>query len=214
MQLLNEDELRMKDLLKEIFIYRWFNNTRELLHWRKRQFLGHSPQFVKQNLFKKYGISNAIWVETGTYRGTTTCFLAKRYPYIYSIEPSKMLYERALKIFKNQNVSLFNDVSENVFPKLLKKLNGNMNFWLDGHYSESITFQGKKDCPVEDELRAIEENLENFSSLTIMIDDVRDFLLTNTDYPSIDYLVNWGRRLGFQWQIEHDIFIMRRTQEK
>ena len=119
----------------------------------------------------------------------------------------------ACKRFKGKNVSLFNDVSENIFPSLLPKLSGNINFWLDGHYSAGVTFKGEKDCPVEDELIAIEQNLNNFNKISILIDDVRCFLPNNSsysDYPSIDYLVDWARRMNFHWRIEHDIFIMQK----
>ena len=108
---------------------------------------------------------------------------------------------------------IFNDVSENVFPKLLPNLKGNINFRLDGHYSARKTFKGAKNCPVEDELNAIEKNLSNFAGLSILIDDVRCFLPDNSqysDYPSIDYLVDWARRLNMRWRIEHDIFIMQK----
>ena len=181
--------------------------------WKKRGFLDNSPQLVKQNVFLKYGIKDAVWVETGTYRGTTTKYLSCLFPHVYSVEPEPKLFASACKRFDGQNVTLFNDVSENVFPSLLPKLNGNINFWLDGHYSAGITFKGAKDCPVEDELTAIENNLSNFSEVSIMIDDVRCFLPSAedySDYPSIDYLVDWARRMNFNWRIEHDIFIMQK----
>jgi hypothetical protein len=180
--------------------------------WRKRGCLENAPQFIKQNVFVKYGVPNAQWVETGTYIGTTTAFLSKNYSFVYSIEPEKVLYEQAQIQFFEMNVELFNDTSEVVFPSLLPKLKGNINFWLDGHYSAGITFKGDKDCPVEDELVAIKENLSNFENITILIDDVRCFLLTNNEhsgFPSIDYLVDWARANGFNWRIEQDIFIMR-----
>jgi len=172
----------------------------------------HSPQFIKQEVFLKYGIKNAKWIETGTCHGITTKFLADNYPQVYSIEPSKDLYDRAVQNFKGRNVDLFNNCSENVLPDLLSKLNGDINFWLDGHYSGGVTFKGKKDCPVEDELLAINENISNFTKITILIDDVRCFLAKSPDYdsyPSIDYLVDWSRKNKFYWRIEHDIFIMR-----
>jgi hypothetical protein len=182
--------------------------------WRKRGFLGNSPQLVKQNVFLKYGIKDAVWVETGTYLGATTKYLSDLFPHVYSVEPEQKLYASAVKRFEGQNVTLFNDVSENVFPSLLPQLSGNVNFWLDGHYSAGITFKGSKDCPVDDELAAIENNFSNFDELSILIDDVRCFLPTSedfSDYPSIDYLVDWARRMNLRWRIEHDIFIMQKN---
>ena len=202
-----------KKLLPQNFI-EFFQTKKGLTDWKKRNFLENSPQIVKQKVFIKYGIKNAIWVETGTYLGTTTKYLSDLFPHVYSIEPELNLYTLACKRFEGKNVTLFNDVSEKILPTLLPKLRGNVNFWLDGHYSAGVTFKGEKDCPLKEELQAIEQNFFNFDKLTILIDDVRCFLPHNnsyTDYPSIDYLVDWARRMNLQWRIEHDIFIMQKN---
>ena len=206
----------MKKLLKKLLpqiILEFYQTQRGIADWKKRGFLENSPQLVKENVFLKYGIKNAAWIETGTYLGTTTKYLSNLFPHVYSIEPEPMLYASACKRFEGKNVTLFNEVSENVFPSLLPKLTGNINFWLDGHYSAGITFKGVKDCPVKDELSAIENNFSNFDKLSILIDDVRCFLPSNvdySDYPSIDYLVDWARRMNLCWRIEHDIFIIQK----
>ena len=186
---------------------------RDFFAWKQRGYLDSSPQTVKQNVFLKYGVKGASWVETGTFLGTTTHYLSNLSHHVYSIEPVQSLYIDACKRFEGRNVSLFNDTSENVLPSLLPKLNGDINFWLDGHYSAGITFKGDKDCPVVDELSAIEANFDNFEKISILIDDVRLFLLSeseHSDYPSIDYLVDWARKMNMRWRIEHDIFIMQR----
>ena len=191
----------------------FIQTQRGISNWKKRGYLESSPQLVKQSVFLKYGLDDAVWVETGTFLGTTTKYLSEFFPHVYSIEPEPKLYSSACKRFEGKNVTLFNDVSENVFPSLLPTLSGNINFWLDGHYSAGITFKGEKDCPVEDELSAIELNFSNFDKLTILIDDVRCFLPVNdtyAEYPSVDYLVDWARRMNLQWRIEHDIFIMQK----
>lgn len=49
--------------------------------------------------------------------------------------------------------------------------------------------------------------------MLILIDDVRCCLPQNLDYPdypSIDFLVDWARRMRLQWRIGHDIFIMQK----
>ena len=201
----------MKNLL--INILESNKKRRGMNKWKRRDYLDSTPQFVKELIFMKYAVNGADWVETGTYNGTTTNFLCKRFPHVYSIEPEQNLYNKACKRFYGQNVTLFNDVSEKVLPILLTKLSGDINFWLDGHYSEGKTFKGEKDCPIEDELDAIEKSFENFGKLSIFIDDIRSFLLNSsnyTDYPSIDYLVDWTRRLNMQWRVEHDIFIIQK----
>ena len=202
----------MKKLLKKLlpsFIIEYI----ELQNWKRRNYLDNSPQFIKKKIFIRFGIPNAQWIETGTYQGETTAFLAKKYPLIHTIEPDLDLFNKATKRFKGKKVYLYNDISENVLPNLLPKLNGEINFWLDGHYSGGITFKGSILCPVEDELKAISDNLGNYSKMTILIDDVRCFLSESNqyaDYPSIDYLVDWARTHRFNWRIEHDIFVMTR----
>ena len=143
--------------------------------------------------------------------GDTTHYLSKKYPHIYSIEPKVEFYKAAINRFKSQNVTLFNDVSENVFPILLPTLKDNLNFWLDGHYSGGETFKGNKQCSIKDELNCIEVNFHNFPKISIFIDDVRLFLSSANDYPTIDYLVDWSRRLNMKWKIEHDIFIIQKN---
>lgn len=195
------------------WLLQYIREKNALRMWKKRGCLENAPQFIKENIFLKYGIKRAKWIETGTYLGTTTSFLEKNFGEVFSIEPSVELYNRALSIFKNRRIKLFNDFSEAVFPVLLPQLSGDINFWLDGHYSAGITAKGKKECPVEDELSAIENNLSRFENITILIDDVRCFLnfdLTYSDYPTLDYLVDWARKNRFNWCIEQDIFIMRK----
>ena len=181
-------------------------------NWKKRGFNGHAPQYVKKEIFKKYGIPNAVWIETGTFLGDTTAFLTKISKKVYSIEPSAELFEKAQRRLKNTNAEIINDISENVFPLLLPKIQfKQVNFWLDGHYSAGATFQGPKNCPVVEELASIQENLNSFDELVILIDDVRCFDEKNfdyPDYPSLDYLVDFCRKNNFYWMIEQDIFIM------
>lgn len=205
----------MKHVLKRILpesLIRRVRQVQDLRAWAQRGFLENAPQFVKQNIFLKYGIPGAPWVETGTYMGHTTAFLLRHFGKVYTVEPGDALYERARRVFAGQNVELFHGVSEEILPSLVPALHGDVNFWLDGHYSAGVTFRGEKDCPVEEELKLIGDNVEKFGKLSILIDDVRCFLSSNADfphYPSLDYLVDWARANGFNWRIEQDIFIMR-----
>lgn len=183
-----------------------------LLDWRKRGYSDNAPQFVKEAILQKYAIEDATWVETGTFMGATTRFLAELSPEVHTVEPAKKLFKRATRKFSGTHVNVLNGTSEDIFPDLLPTLEGNICFWLDGHYSAGQTFKGDTDCPVEDELNAIEASLGNFDNISILIDDVRCFLSQSTDYsdyPSIDYLVDWARSHDFDWRIEQDIFIIR-----
>lgn len=185
---------------------------RALRGWRERQYADHAPSFIKEALLKKHGVPGAQWVETGTYLGRTTDFLKGISPKVFTIEPGPQLYQNAAKRFEGSNVEVLKGVSEEVLPSLLPQLSGDVNFWLDGHYSKGITFQGSQDCPIEGELEAIAAYATNFKKMSILIDDVRCFLPENADYPdypSVDALVDWARGHKFDWRIEHDIFVMR-----
>jgi len=203
----------MKKTIKKIipeFVQESHRDKRECDLWVKRGCLGNAPQFVKQSIFIRYGIPNATWVETGTYLGTTTNFLEKNFGNVYTVEPSIELHANATKRFLGRNIEVINGLSETVFPELIPKLSGNCNFWLDGHYSGGVTFEGESHCPIPQEFDAIEANLENFDKVAILVDDIRLFIPPmEPDYPSIDWVVDWARKHNFTWCIEHDILIMR-----
>ena len=189
------------------------NMLKSLQAWKSRGFSDNSPPFIKQGMFIKHGVEGAKWVETGTYLGETTDFLASRFPFVHSVEPQNDLAARAKEKFEGRNVCIHHGTSEQVLPKLLSELSGDINFWLDGHYSAGITYRGEQDCPVVDELRAIENNLKNFGDIRILIDDIRYFLSENRrefNYPDVMELISWADKNQFFWRIEHDIFVMKR----
>ena len=138
---------KMKKFLKKVlprYIVDCVRSQRILAEWKKTDFTENSPQFFKQKVFLKYGIKGAVWVETGTHVGTTTQYLSELFPHIYSIEPEPKLYASACERFKGRNVTMFNNPSEKVLSSILPKLKGDINFWLDGHYSGGVTFRGEK----------------------------------------------------------------------
>ncbi|NBW49214.1 MAG: hypothetical protein EBR49_03830 [Betaproteobacteria bacterium] len=143
--------------------------------------------------------------------GETTALLAQHSRQVYSIEPEPKLYARASALFADKkHVEIINGLSETVFPELLPKLNGDVNFWLDGHYSAGITFKGPVDTPIVAELNTIADNLHRFGKVSVLVDDVRCFdptLPEYSTYPSVDYLVDWARAHQLNWRIEQDIFI-------
>jgi hypothetical protein len=183
----------------------------DLKNWNQRDFLSPSPHVIKQKCLLRNSTPGVTWIETGTFMGDTTDVLAKNANFVYSIEPEKDLFKKAKLRFLNvKNVEIINAGSEEAFPDLLKKVSGDVNFWLDGHYSGGITFQGKIDTPVQAELTEIAANMGHFKKVSVLIDDVRCFnpkIFEYQHYPSIDFLVDWARANDFTWMIEHDIFI-------
>lgn len=186
------------------------NDYRE---WIQRKYLAPSPPEMKRAILSRLGIPDAVWVETGTFMGDTSALLAQNSKMVFTIEPDATLFRKAQERFsQSSNIQVIHGLSEEVFPKLLPTLSGTVNFWLDGHYSGGITHQGPIDCPVREELASIEANLEKFSAVNVLIDDVRCFdpsVREYADYPDLDFLVDWSRRNKLQWHIEHDIFVAR-----
>jgi len=186
-------------------------NNRLFDAWKERQYTAPSPDRVREQVLLRLGQPDAIWVETGTFYGNTTHFLALNFRFVFSIEPEPTLFAKALNRFADRpNIKIINGLSEDVFPELLPTLPAEVNFWLDGHYSAGDTHKGPVDTPIVQELACIEEHLARFSKLTVLVDDIRCFnpaIEAFADYPSVDYLVDWARRLKLFWHIEHDIFV-------
>jgi hypothetical protein len=109
------------------------------------------------------------------------------------------------------NVRIIRGLSEQILPQLLPEVKGEVNFWLDGHYSGHVTYKGPQETPIVEELKCIDKFRQNFSKLIVLIDDVRLFTPSHRDYissyPTLDYLVDWSRSGGLQWSITHDVFI-------
>jgi hypothetical protein len=165
----------------------------------------------KQKVLLRNGLRDATWVETGTYMGDTTSVLSKVAKMVYSIEPEPALFSKAEQRFSNtSNVKIIKGLSEDVFPKLLPTLSGNVCFWLDGHYSAGITFKGPQETPIIDELTGIGRNITQMGKVVVMVDDVRCFDPSNPEfsaYPPVGFLVDWARKHNLTWHIEQDIFI-------
>lgn len=200
--------LRFPQILKSFLT--WKGNP--YYEWSLRDYQSPSPHFIKQLQIFNNAIPDGIWIETGTYLGETTEFLRSKGFKVYTIEPKQEFFEKAKNKFENFNeVIVLKGLSEQVLPELLPRLQGNINFWLDGHYSGGNTFKGPLDTPILKELDALRKNLNNFKNICVMIDDVRMFNPNiHSEYPSIDVIVDWARQNSFLWKIEHDIFIAKR----
>jgi hypothetical protein len=181
--------------------------------WRMSGFKAPSPQFVKINVLKRNGIADGAWVETGTYLGDTTRFLARNFQQnkVITLEPDERIYRFAVyRLRKFKNIEFINGSSELEFDNVLSKLQGSVNFWLDGHFSGDITFKGDLLSPVIKELEMIQKHISRIKKVCVLIDDIRDFNDdSDSGYPSLNYLVDWANKNNLIWQIEHDIFIAR-----
>ena len=203
--------MTLKTYVRKSYLYRLFRFVSDVMAWAKRRFYAPSPHFIKQACVIRNGFPRAVWVETGTYLGQTTEVLARHATKVYSIEPEPTLYANAKDYFsKFENVEILGGTSEQVLPSLLPRINGDVNFWLDGHYSAGITFKGPKDTPIMEELKCISENITHFHKVCVLVDDVRCFNPRQKEYstyPSLDVLVGWAKENNLVWHIEHDIFV-------
>ena len=185
--------------------------TPSYFKWRNNGFSSPSPQFIKTQVLKRNGTQSGTWVETGTYLGDTTKFLANNFPKskIFSLEPQKSIFKFAkFRLRRKANVEIINGSSEEKFEEILHKLVGPVNFWLDGHFSGDITYQGESISPIIKELNLIEKYKARMGDLAVLIDDIRDFDEDlNSGYPSRDSLVAWANKNDLKWNIEQDIFI-------
>ena len=184
---------------------------REWIQFAARSYSAPSPTFLKMKTLVSFSIKEGNWVETGTYMGGTTKYLAKRFPKVISIEPSPKYFAYAeSRLKKLKNVTLLNGSSEDLFEGAIVAAGPIVNLWLDGHFSEGGTFLGNKISPVEEELSAVLKQIDGFQKLVIFIDDIRLFPRSNdqeTGYPKIQWLIDWCTKNGFKWQIQNDILI-------
>jgi len=200
--------------IRASYPYRLLRDILTTAQWLRRAFDAPSPSYIKRKVLLRNSCSESTWFETGTYLGETTRFLARHSRMVYSLEPEPALFANAKLLFKHwKNVEILNGTSEMILPVLLPKIDGNVNFWLDGHYSAGITFQGEQNTPIVEELNSIAENLVHFNRVCLLIDDIRLFnpgQAGSEGYPSLDLLVDWARSNNFHWHIEHDIFVAKR----
>jgi len=186
-----------------------------LLPWIASGFNSPAPNIVKWHVMKKWG-GRGTWIETGTYLGETTLFLADVGKFVISLEPADQLYQDAcLKFASAKNIHIVHGTSESSLASCVDNLEPSkkedLTFWLDGHYSAGLTYLGEQECPVLFELETIGASADFTKPLTILIDDVRGFSRTgelNQGFPSLSFLANWADSRRLYWVIEHDIFIM------
>jgi hypothetical protein len=152
----------------------------------------------------KYNCS--VFVETGTFLGTTVEYFKDKFQFLHSIELSNDLAERAKNRFLNQsNISIKQGDSGEVLHQILNTIDTNVLFWLDGHYSSEFfvgdeffkTAKGDKNTPVVRELELI---LQSGLDFVILIDDARLFDGTN-DYPTIREVKEMVKRSNLQYEV-------------
>ena len=149
----------LKKLFKKPTII--IDHKEELAEWEKKGRPSPPPHIVKQMAIEEYQkkFDLKLLVETGTYLGDMVEAQRNHFEKIYSVELSKKLFQRATKRFKvYSHINILNGDSGVVLNKLIQEIDKPALFWLDGHYSEGITAKGAKECPVLEELEAIQKS--------------------------------------------------------
>lgn len=130
----------------------------------------------------------AVAVETGTFLGETTAFLAESCKRVITIELEPALAARARDRLRDRpHVTVLEGDSGELLQKVLVGLDEPALFWLDGHFSglhEGVqTARGAVDSPLRDELHALAAWAPSRAS-AIVVDDAR--LLGTSGYPTLD----------------------------
>jgi len=111
-------------------------------------------------------------VETGTYRGGTARSLARAFPQVITIELSAELYQAAVaRLADEPRVRPLHGHSGEVLKSVVDA-GAPALYFLDGHWSLGSTAGAEDECPVLDELAAIESGHPDDC---ILIDDARLF---------------------------------------
>ena len=187
-----------------------FRKQRQLKAWKLIGYSPPAPSSVKWCVLGRHGFLAGTWIETGTYMGETTHFLANKAAMVYTIEPEPSLAAKAkLRFSETKNVNVIEGLSEDVLEDLIDLTAEPLSLWLDGHYSAGVTHKGPIDTPIREELRIIASKIAAMKQVAVLVDDFRCFDPTDenyADYPKRSWLVEWAENNNLEWTIEHDIF--------
>jgi hypothetical protein len=180
--------------------------------WRSQYFSSPPPdQFKKLHLLGyllKLPKENTVFIETGTFLGSTAKIVAELGYKVITIELSADLHARARAVLEPLGVTCLIGDSGVLLKQALASVRpqSNVFLWLDGHYSAGETAKGGSDTPIARELFAVESHLRNTDAeVLVKVDDIRGF--GSGDYPSLDKLVDFASRNFLRWTIELDSFI-------
>lgn len=218
----NDDRWKEIEIISKLDVRKRFPGLVEgvvnflaLSKWGPSGYTVPAPPSVKRATIRRHAVQGGTFVETGTFFGDTSAFARSFSTRVVTIEPSTELFQAATRRFAGSKipVEVVNAPSEEALPLLLPKLSGDVTFWLDGHYSGGITFEGKHHSPLEYELECIGPHVGRLGNLAILIDDIHA-CGTNPAYPAIETVLGWAARHGMTWRLEHDILTIRKQNSR
>jgi hypothetical protein len=140
------------------------------------------------------------FVETGTCHGDTAAWASRHFPRVHTIEFSRELYDQARQRYAGlTNVEFIFGDSRKELPKIMSQHTGLILFWLDAHWSGSVTYGEGDECPLMQELEIL---VQSKCEALIFIDDARCFLSPPplphraSFWPTIDEVCFALRRLS------------------
>ncbi len=171
---------------------------------------GHILEDAALALKEKHGLR--YFVETGTWKGTTTLWAAQHFEKVWTIEADKGYYERAIGCLSGVgNIIMVLGDSSSQLAQILRGIDEPALLWLDAHWcraSEHERHAGYTQCPLLAELLAVK--LRGIKHI-VMIDDARLFLnpppppCDPVSWPNLDEVT--GALPNYQFRIERDIIM-------
>ncbi len=149
--------------------------------------------------------SNAVFIETGTYRGDSAARAARSYPRVHTVELSPELAARAQHRFRGTHVTCHAGDSREVLTALLPESATPVMLWLDAHYSGGVTAGSEDRCPLLDEVDIIVARRAPATTI-VAIDDVRCFTGSG-GFPALDEVVKPLTESGWRWLLIDDMVI-------
>jgi len=147
--------------------------------WLKTEnFEGYVKTYY-DNLLKHFTrFRNDYFVETGTHLGNgLKTALDAGHVKCYTIEIHQHLHQDACKRFAQEisqgKVECYHGDSAVILPKIISGLTSRATFWLDAHISSNYGDKLAKNCPIFEELNAVDSS--HVKDHTIIIDDVSCF---------------------------------------
>ncbi len=114
------------------------------------------------------------FVETGTLRGHTAAWASGHFRQVWTIEFAKKFHDRARERHRtHENVRFVFGDSRLELLRVVSELDAAAIFWLDAHWSGGATYGAKDQCPILQELAAIDQCRH---PAYLLIDDARLFL--------------------------------------
>lgn len=130
------------------------------------------PEALTERLAAEAGITT--FVETGTYQGRTTAWAAERFERVITIEADPGLYRNAAERFRDvPNVTVLHGNSGELLRGIVSSLTEPALFWLDAHWSGPGTAGETAECPVLEEIAAVDTATQ---AHLVLVDDARMFL--------------------------------------